>query len=105
MLKPRKYYSIHRLVAEAYLDNPDNLPCVNHKDENRSNNSVNNLEWCTLEYNTKYSSCKKIRCIETGEIFESMSDCAKAFDIGVSALSCYFKRNGKTCKGHTFEYI
>lgn len=51
--KDGKYYNktIHRLVAEAFLPNPDNLPCVNHKDENRLNNHIDNLEWCTYRHN------------------------------------------------------
>ena len=50
----RKKYLIHRLVAQAFIDNPDNLPCINHKDENKENNCVDNLEWCTVRYNINY---------------------------------------------------
>lgn len=52
----RQRLLIHRIVAEAFIANPNGYPCVNHKDENKSNNCVNNLEWCTVEYNNNYGS-------------------------------------------------
>lgn len=52
--KYRRY--IHRLVAMAFIPNPDNLPQVNHKDENKCNNNVDNLEWCTAKYNSNYGT-------------------------------------------------
>ncbi len=51
-----KIESIHRLVAKAFIPNPDNLPEVNHKDENKQNNCVDNLEWCTRLYNVHYGT-------------------------------------------------
>lgn len=47
---------VHRLVALAFIANPLNLPCVNHKDENPLNNRVDNLEWCTYQYNANYGT-------------------------------------------------
>ena len=47
---------IHRLVAETFIPNPDGLPQVNHKDENKKNNNVENLEWCTMQYNMSYGT-------------------------------------------------
>lgn len=56
--KHYKIFKVHRLVAQAFIPNPDNLPCVNHIDETQSNNCVENLEWCTTQYNTTYGTCK-----------------------------------------------
>lgn len=55
--KTIKLYSVHRLVAQAFIENTNNYPCVNHKDESRTNNVVTNLEWCTYKYNTNYGTC------------------------------------------------
>lgn len=57
-----KSITVHRLVAQAFLPNPDNLPEINHKDEDKTNNSVDNLEWCDHKYNNNYGSRKdKVR--------------------------------------------
>lgn len=52
-----KIYKIHRLVATAFIDNPNNLPCINHINEfDKFDNSVENLEWCTVAYNNNYGT-------------------------------------------------
>lgn len=53
----RFYRAVHRLVAEAFLPNTNNLPYINHRDENKLNNKASNLEWCTTKYNIRYGSC------------------------------------------------
>lgn len=50
----RKQYLVHRLVAECFIPNTNNYPQINHKDENKANNCVENLEWCTCKYNNNY---------------------------------------------------
>lgn len=51
-----KFLSVHRLIAEAFIPNPNEFPQINHKDENKQNNSLENLEWCTCKYNINYGT-------------------------------------------------
>lgn len=58
-----KFYLVHRLVAQAFLENPDNLPCINHRDECKTNNNIDNLEYCSRKYNCNYGT-RKQRIVE-----------------------------------------
>lgn len=96
-LSGRKY-CIHRLLAETFIENPDNLKCVNHKDGNKLNNSLNNLEWCSHSYNNihafelglKFSNIFiKLINIKTKEIlyFRSLEDVKKYLHISHRLLN------------------
>ena len=64
---------VHRLVAEVFLPNPGNLPVVNHKDENKLNNNVDNLEWCTQGYNLSYNNGHKKRADSKRWFYDELS--------------------------------
>ncbi len=59
---------IHQIVAEAFVQNPNNLPCVNHKNEDKSDNRVDNLEWCSASYNSNYGTCQQRRADSVREM-------------------------------------
>lgn len=98
------YHFIHRLVAEAYIPNPAALPQVNHKDEVKSHNYINNLEWCDAQYNKAYSSGKKVKCVETGQIYNSLHDAGRSVDRYYTSIRRAIERNG-VCGGYHWEMI
>ena len=59
----RKSMSVHRLVAIAFIPNPDNLEQINHKDEDKTNNCIDNLGWCTIDYNCNYGTRNERKAI------------------------------------------
>ena len=118
-------YGVHRLVAQAFIPNPDNLPCVNHIDGNKLNNSVNNLEWCTVEYNNQHANqiglrphriyedrsavklrlSKPVRCEQTGQTYPSCIEAERQMNLGSTAVWHSIHYNRPTKQGYTFSYI
>lgn len=76
-----KQVHVHRIVASAFIPNPHNLPYVNHKDQNKANNTASNLEWCTPEYNTNYGDAISRR-VKSAEWYYKSDRCKK----GMSAV-------------------
>ena len=86
---------IHRLVAMAYIPNPENLPQVNHIDENPLNNAVSNLEWCTAKYNMNYGNGAKTRHSKIDYTTESRKTTARINGAKQSKTVLQYSRNGE----------
>lgn len=108
-----KSYLIHRLVAEAFIPNPENLPQVNHKDEDKTNNDVSNLEYCDVKYNMNYGTRKQkiakalhkpVLCVELNQIFPSVKDAAKHFNVTSSNICYVLSGRNKTACGYHWAY-
>ena len=118
--KKERFY-VHRLVAMAFIPNPKST--VNHKDGNKLNNCIDNLEWTTYGENNKHAydiglkhsiwkgrtgknnpNSKKIKCIETNQTFSSAREVCKLLGVTDSALSVAISRKHK-CGGLTWEHV
>ena len=88
------------MVAETFLPNPDNMPVVNHKDENKQNNSVDNLEWCSYEYNSNYgTNAERIAKNESKPInqYDLQGNFIKSWNSGTEIKRTLGYSNGNIC--------
>lgn len=106
-----KEYTVHRLVALAFIPNPDNLPEVNHIDERKDNNDISNLEWCTASQNQRHSahqkSCKINQLTLDGELvkaWESSMQIERETDYNASYIIQCCKGKRKQAYGYRWEY-
>ncbi|MBQ1776655.1 MAG: HNH endonuclease [Acidaminococcaceae bacterium] len=123
--KEHKQFHVHRLVAQAFIANPNNYPCVNHKDEKRDNNRADNLEWCTHKYNSNYGTAIEkrvkhqdwksiadkqsypvIQCLKDGtpiKVWASMVECERQTGMKCSGISKCCRGALKTYRGFTWK--
>ena len=117
--KKRKVILLHRLVAIHFIENPNNYPEVNHKDEDITNNHVDNLEWCTSKYNANYGT-RNQRCLEKIikkpvrqlsldgeliEIFSAIKDAMRKTGVDESQIIRVCKGKNLTAGGFKWEYV
>lgn len=106
---------VHRLVAENFIENPNNYPVVNHIDGNKTNNYAGNLEWTTFQGNSLHSYYvlgnkpthrkRKVRCVELDKIFESISQAARELNIPNNGIWYCCQGLYKTAGGFHWEYV
>ena len=115
----KKVFKVHRLVANAFIPNPEIKPCVNHIDGCKSNNYVSNLEWCTSGENQSHayriglkfhsdkagSPKQRVRCIETGQEFESQLDAGKYFGCHPASIWQSIHKGHRVLKQFHFELV
>lgn len=105
----KKAFLIHRLVASAFIPNEENLPQVDHRDNDKTNNKAENLQWISnVENNRKKETGigipRRVQCIETGEVFESAAAAAKSVNRKPVSMNRNLRGLTQTCAGKHFKY-
>lgn len=117
-----KVLTVHRIIATTFLENPNNYKCVNHKDGNKNNNNVNNLEWCSYSYNLKHAYANKLKIATSNHLKKKIKqydlnknlikiwDCSKdiqrelKIDHSNVLACCKHKKHYNTAGGYIWEY-
>ena len=106
-------YTIHKLVAEAFVEGYSKELIVNHKDENKANNNANNLEWCTYKYNNEYNgkhkkSCKPVIQYDKNmnfiNVFESAREASRILKIQYKNISACCRGLRNSCGGYKWKF-
>lgn len=109
----RKVYLVHRLVAKAFLDNPNNCKEVNHIDEDKTNNKISNLEWCNRNYNVNYGNRTSKTSVKVEQYDlqnnlikerNSISEASRKLNIAISGISACCRKINKTSGGYIWKY-
>lgn len=107
-----KNYNIHRLVALAFIPNPDNLPHINHLDEDKTNNNVSNLAWCTVSENVRhsiYKQCCKVKQIDKDgnliKIWDSIHEINRELGYTRQAITNVLKGRQRYAYGYKWLYV
>ena len=107
--KETKSFYIHRLVAEAYLDNPNNYETVDHIDFDKTNNCLNNLQWMSLSENSRKrryrGGGKPVSCIELNTIYPSAAEAARRLNLNRSNISRVCRGELKRTGGYHWKYV
>ena len=111
-----KTYKVHRLIAIAFIPNPDKLPIINHKNEIKDDNRIDNLEWCTFQYNSNYGTSIQRRVEKQSKrvyqydkqgtlvaIWQSTNECGRNGYTQTSVAACC-RNERKTHKGYIWSY-
>lgn len=121
---------VHRIVAEAFIPKPDGKTQINHIDGDKTNNRIDNLEWCTQSENMRHridvlgikptsSKGAKVKCVETGEVFRSTAEAARSVGLSRSGIGAALRKSyttsfregkwksyqSKTAGGYHWEYV